>query len=128
MESGLVSTLFELLANIANSPGYVPENLMRLLPAELHEQIPLILGNIAVATSFEWGSPIRLLINQAYRETIKTLFITCVIFAAIGFLFAFAVEDINMDVLIERSEEALREETERAARQEAELKKQQSEA
>lgn len=88
----------------------------------------MIMGNIAVATSFEWGSPIRLLINKAYSDTIKLLFTTCVILSAAGFLFSLVPEDMKMAVLIEKNEEQMKEEAELYARQEAEIKKQQVDA
>ncbi|CEL04849.1 hypothetical protein ASPCAL05973 [Aspergillus calidoustus] len=82
----------------------LPRNLGRNLPDEAQSQLPAILGSVVVATSFEWGTPIRDAINKSYHDTFRTLLLIAVILQAFAIVAGILVEDLNIKEVDEARE------------------------
>jgi hypothetical protein len=85
-------------------PELLPRNLGRNLPDEAQSQLPAILGSVVVATSFEWGTPIRDAINKSYHDTFRTLLLIAVILQAFAIVAGVLVEDLNIKEVDEARE------------------------
>ncbi|KAJ0426904.1 major facilitator superfamily domain-containing protein [Aspergillus carlsbadensis] len=82
----------------------LPRNLRRNLPDEAQSQLPAILGSVVVATSFEWGTPVRDAINKSYHDTFRTLLLIAVILQAFAIVAGVLVEDISIKEVDEARE------------------------
>ncbi|KAL3452782.1 major facilitator superfamily domain-containing protein [Aspergillus insuetus] len=82
----------------------LPRNLRRNLPDEAQSQLPAILGSVVVATSFEWGTPIREAINKSYHDTFRTLLLIAVILQAFAIVAGVLVEDLSIKEVDEARE------------------------
>ncbi|KAL2794921.1 major facilitator superfamily domain-containing protein [Aspergillus keveii] len=82
----------------------LPRNLRRNLPDEAQSQLPAILGSVVVATSFEWGTPIRDAINKSYHDTFRTLLLIAVILQAFAIVAGVLVEDLSIKEVDEARE------------------------
>ncbi|KAL3486111.1 major facilitator superfamily domain-containing protein [Aspergillus germanicus] len=82
----------------------LPRNLRRNLPYEAQSQLPAILGSVVVATSFEWGTPIRDAINKSYHDTFRTMLLIAVILQAFAIVAGVLVEDLSIKEVDEARE------------------------
>jgi hypothetical protein len=82
----------------------LPRNLRRNLPDEAQSQLPAILGSVVVATSFEWGTPIREAINKSYHDTFRTLLLIAVILQAFAIVAGVLVEGLSIKEVDEARE------------------------
>lgn len=115
-EVAVATALFLATMNIGAAVGttvggaiwndQLPSKLAEYLPASNKKNATAIFKSIVVAQKFPIGSPARLAIDQAYKETLQTLAIvsTCV---TIPMLFLmFFLTDVHLDKEVDRDDEA----------------------
>ena len=64
----------------------LPRELRKILPANLKSQAEDIMKDITVAQSFQWGTPVRKLVNRGYNKTVQILVAIGIVFAVLTLL------------------------------------------
>ncbi|KAL2856435.1 major facilitator superfamily domain-containing protein [Aspergillus pseudoustus] len=82
----------------------VPQNLARNLPEEAQSQLPAIFGSVVVATSFEWGTPVRDAINKSFHDAFRAMLKIALILQAFAFIAGLIVQDLNLKEVEEARE------------------------